>query len=70
MFITEKLEEDLINLLYFIALLKEQMKNVKTLQCKNVQSVKQKKRNILVNFKSSYSREMKIIPINMEYCLL
>ena len=36
-----------------------------------VQSVKKKKKgNTFINFNANYRREMKLIPINLDYCLL
>ena len=36
-----------------------------------VQSVKKKKKgNTFINFNANYRREMKLVPINMDYCLL
>ena len=31
---------------------------------------KQKKRNIPINFDTNYRRDMKLIPVNMDYCVL
>ena len=36
----------------------------------NVQSIKKKKMNANINSNTNYEREMKLVPINMDYCLL
>ena len=56
----------LIDILYVIIISVSKEPNQKSGQC----TVGQKKQNTPINFNTNYRKEMKLVPIIMDYCLL